>query len=457
MSLKDAILAASLVGGAGSGGGGTGGGVQSVNGIKPDGNGNVEIEAGPADWNTMLNKPFGEEIGEAIAKDKTMTVDSDMGLVPEDGVLPFVAGNTYVVTWDGKDYECEAVNATMMGVPIIGVGNLAMAGGEDNGLPFGIVTVPSYGFSAYGAKTAGTYTFSIFETTIEKIESKYLGLDWLPIISKSFNSVLDNVRITGINGGGAEFAETYADVIIAAGSAEVIWNGQSYMCDVITNTVDFMGTKMTASWLGNREEIDDLGSIFGDGTGEPFGILLNYESGGVSLMNPKVCSNTHANETVTVSVRCVVDVYNKMPADFLPDIYGMPTFDLASMGLSLPASGQKSQCSASFDELIKLTAAAQSGFMWFIFQSGTALEKLLALPTNTGDAICFYKSGAEYVDMILVNFYPNGTEDGSIYATNFPLGSNKYMFLNSSTEGSTKRFRISVDDTGTLTAVEVSS
>lgn len=75
--------------------------------------------------------------------------------------IGLVAGETYYVCWNGDIYElvCEAYttpNGVMSG---LGLGNAVVAGGEDNGLPFGIAQFyePFNGFNGVVKAISGDY------------------------------------------------------------------------------------------------------------------------------------------------------------------------------------------------------------------------------------------------------------------------------------------------------------
>lgn len=88
-------------------------------------------------------------------------------------LIGFTPGETYTITWDGTPYTVKAITAVVQGAPMIGVGNMVFAGGENNGLPFGIVDIPVTNMSAVGSLTAGTHTFRVGREKVHKIDPKY--------------------------------------------------------------------------------------------------------------------------------------------------------------------------------------------------------------------------------------------------------------------------------------------
>lgn len=84
-------------------------------------------------------------------------------------VFPITDGETYFVRWDGEEYECVAKTVVFSGVETIGVGNLALAGFEDNtGEPF-LIGALSDGSdaAAYTTSTDASHTIAIYQVASE--------------------------------------------------------------------------------------------------------------------------------------------------------------------------------------------------------------------------------------------------------------------------------------------------
>ena len=111
-------------------------------------------------------------------------------------LMGLTAGKTYIVVFDGVTYTCVAQEgaASLDGVTtydVISIGNPAMAGGEDNGLPFALCDVP-----AYETHTAacipfvyGTHTLSV--TGVDEtytIPVKYLSEGFPYILEVRYES-----------------------------------------------------------------------------------------------------------------------------------------------------------------------------------------------------------------------------------------------------------------------------
>ena len=67
-------------------------------------------------------------------------------------LMDLTVGETYIVYWDGKEYEFEAQLYESGDVSYVVIGNPAFAGGEDNGFPF----VIQYNETTTGTETTGT-------------------------------------------------------------------------------------------------------------------------------------------------------------------------------------------------------------------------------------------------------------------------------------------------------------
>lgn len=144
-----------------------GGGVKTVNSVSPDENGNVALA-----YDDLENKPFGEETGVVELMPETPVTVTGSGNDALPAVMVFEMGKTYIVTWDGTEYECEPFD--LQG--LVAIGNAGLIPGEtDNGMPFLMTYVATVGMTGVVAD-AGTYTISIktYATTIKTIDPKYL-------------------------------------------------------------------------------------------------------------------------------------------------------------------------------------------------------------------------------------------------------------------------------------------
>ena len=100
------------------------------------------LGGGGADWNAaegepghVQNRTHWVESGGMmeILPETTLADMADMQAIPPIG---FVAGNTYVVKFNGTEYTCVAFTMEMDGMSFVCLGNTMAATGEDNGIPF---------------------------------------------------------------------------------------------------------------------------------------------------------------------------------------------------------------------------------------------------------------------------------------------------------------------------------
>ena len=108
-----------------------------------------EAVSAPADWNAAEGEPghvlnrthYTERVITDIVPTKVIQLRD--GLYTEAGLWEFVVGESYVVTFQGEQYECVAFESTFMGMQTVSVGNEALYGGSNNtGEPFAAARIP---------------------------------------------------------------------------------------------------------------------------------------------------------------------------------------------------------------------------------------------------------------------------------------------------------------------------
>ena len=125
----------------------------------------------------IKNRPFytGDTVETVLVKESTVSFVNAEGLYMAEFPSTFEAtvGVTYTVTWDGTAYECTCVDFD----GILAIGNLSIPGvGLDTGEPFVIVVYNGNGIGIITADTSASHTFSIsgFAQEIVKLDKKYL-------------------------------------------------------------------------------------------------------------------------------------------------------------------------------------------------------------------------------------------------------------------------------------------
>lgn len=151
--------------------------------------------SGVSSWNDLTDKPFGEEKSLATLIDgsyeaKYYASNSfwEGGCIPSISDVHLTNGETYIVTFDGIEYVCECT--ILNGLPF--VGNPAVMGDTDNGIPFAIiedVTGQTFGEPAFSwvptpssnptADLTVSYNIKLVSecVSITKIDPKYIPMD----------------------------------------------------------------------------------------------------------------------------------------------------------------------------------------------------------------------------------------------------------------------------------------
>ncbi len=143
--------------------GGGGGGTT----VQPD-----YLQNDPTAKDYIKNRPFYSEMVTAFPE-RTLTFTN--GQYFENGSdFSLTEGLVYVVTWEGVQYECIAkvVSSPQFGTGV-GVGNMAVVGGENTGEPFAVASIPGIVLVVNLAGTE-TATIKIDGEQVHKIETKYV-------------------------------------------------------------------------------------------------------------------------------------------------------------------------------------------------------------------------------------------------------------------------------------------
>ena len=145
--------------------------------VQPDWNQN---DSTAADY--VRNRPFytGDPMETVTVEESTVPFSEELGIYVARLPSTFEAtvGETYKVSWDGADYECTCV---ALG-EALALGNASVIGaGSDTGEPFMMVVINGEGIMIFTADTSASHTFSISKTVVPvvKIDKKYLVQpDW---------------------------------------------------------------------------------------------------------------------------------------------------------------------------------------------------------------------------------------------------------------------------------------
>lgn len=186
----------------------------------------------PSDWNAaegepghVLNRTHYKELAELV--NGTAVWNDDAGFLALETDLVFVAGETYVVTYNGVEYTCTAFEYDDEETVMATVGNGAQLGLEDTGEPFFMITME-------GMLCCWDYNEAT-EATIRISSYRYVTIprNYLPETVHWIDAVMDGDTYTGITVTPAQTAEA-----IHAG-LEVKLRVSSVTTDDVTTTAIF--------------------------------------------------------------------------------------------------------------------------------------------------------------------------------------------------------------------------
>ena len=126
----------------------------------------------------IKNRPFCESMSEFLPATE-MTFEEDLYELTGYTGGDFIAGETYIVDWNGTEYTCVARQLENEA----GIGNIDLGlGTGDTGEPFVIMTLASEGrLVAMVLDGSATATVKISANTVKKIDEKFLPA--LPVVA----------------------------------------------------------------------------------------------------------------------------------------------------------------------------------------------------------------------------------------------------------------------------------
>lgn len=281
-------------------------------------------------------------------------------------------------------------------------------------------------------KSGKTTTISVDGAAIATVEDgadgssvpKPLTYDYMPAgyPSKSVQTVtlMEEQEVTFTNSDGIYQATAPVKIDVSEGQTyTVVWDGVEYSC--------VCHTMWPYEYIGNPEV---LGS---ESMGEPF----LYIDSDQPLFVSYDTSTSH-----TIKVTTIGTVYQTIDVNMLPkagENYGVVKKDEIVTAYSFPVN-------APHDQMVDAIAAFRTGNADILWNGG----KLSSAYYNSSDdtvTVAYTDEPLENVTYANVNGFYNTTLGERTYRTE--------MILQSSTVGSTKKFKITVDDSGTISATEV--
>ena len=321
------------------------GGVQTVNGVAPDANGNVQIEVGtgggasvPSDWNAaegeaghVLNRTHYVEQGMVEILPETTLTSYSGNPRTLDTPWGITSGKTYAVNFNGTEYKCEAfaykIPDTSLTVTLLGDYSHSFdvpATGE----PFGIMEMDAETAAAMGMpdwrvvvqqhvsdSSIGEYDFtiSVYEVTetVHKLPNEFLDLAWLPVMVDTDALIFDESVSIGTSG---MAGSVLPDHSVGVGTLYTVeYNGETYQC-VGRKIRGMVGNyEATIEYFGNASLSS---AINGANTGEPFLWENQIIDGGEPFV--KFHAPNDKDGDVSLKISTTVEEPNKLPHAFLP-------------------------------------------------------------------------------------------------------------------------------------------
>ena len=257
---------------------------------------------------------------------------------------------------------------------------------------------------------------------VHKLDNKYLDMQWCANINKNGREVIFPETTQVFDGVSAK--QNFIFQIENGKEYGINWDGTYYHCKVSMYGSAFF----SVNYLGNGH----LYSSDFPETDEPFCVYSIF-IGGI-LVTTRI-STTESGETHTVGIYQINNVNNRIPYDFLPRVYVMPT-DIGFNDIQM-------------DELAEAHNTLQLGGKVYARYNNSTYQVLQAhrdFIDDMYDSLCMV-SGS--------NFYMWGKKRGwtGFSSTAFTITTNNYHINNNEVSG--KKYRFTVDEAGTLIATDV--
>lgn len=424
--------------------------------IGAGGSDNGESSGGVTSWDDLpapvpnSHLPEGYPYVEGESKETVIFEEATVtcGEAAISEVLPLVLGGIYKVKWNGTEYTCVAYefDATAMGVGVLTViGNGVIFGLPDTGEPFVIAPLEVGGVtlvaSIDGSETAVVKITEVAGETIHKMDNKFIDSEWMANTSIVKSAFIPETVVTyereDDKSATLELENIPEQIFKDGQKYYVTFEGSEYTVESLVLT---LGTT-TAVWIGNWT-IEGIGYEGRTPPDVPFCITCS-KAGTDAAQNASIARSEEYSNSLTATIKAEFDetIYNKVPEKFLPEkalkkYYKFPV-DLEN---GWPDGVNMSE------ELIAALPKAQQAMMDGYIIFGTYGN----VPCLITDVLYDDIDGMHRIEF---SAFSESIHRGN-YGTNV-IYSKKELILASSTEGSTKQFRITVDDSGTLTATEI--
>lgn len=376
-----------------------------------------------ADWNQndstaadyVKNRPFyaGDPVETVLVEESTVEFAEHNGLYGAEFPSTFRAtvGQTYKVSWDGSVYECTCVELDGG----LAIGNLSIPGeGSDTGEPFIMGVINGQGMIIYTRDTSGSHTFSIsgFTGEVVKIDEKYLP---------------ENI---------ANKAEVEAAQNTAATAQSTANNAQS-----TANNAQSTANAVLAKFPLKYSDVVDTPFSAIELPGEVTKYSRSSAKGGTFI---ELVINSTSDLKGSGFYKVSSDVF-----DF-EDISKISyKFKYSSGASSKPISVDDLESKVIFSSdhsvfLISRDILFCGSTGTFTITINRITHRFSVAETGIYSYTSITSSSHSFVNYIELTKKVSGF-----------IQSSKPVLIPSSTEGSTKKFKITVDDSGTITATEV--
>lgn len=408
-----------------------------------------KIEASRTHWEEV------EEVNAIAETTVTISEDNSDAALPDTTQL--TVGKTYFVILNGVSYECVAWYSDDEEAVIIGNGDI-FGGVGGNGEPFSCDSY-SNNHIYLNTKKAGTYTISVSteENVVHKLDKKYLPDEVIDSIG-----IANNAQITANNAQTTANSKMNANNPVGTGSFSMGRKAGS----VIGDFSHAEGSSTTASGSNSHAEgasttASGNSSHAEGGNTTASGVFSHAEGVGTTARGES--SHAECNSTTASGSCSHAEGSNTTASGRYSHAEGASTTASGSCshteGASTTASGG---CSHAEGNHTKASSQDQH------VQGKYNIEDTANIYADIiGNGEYSSSSNAATVDWSGNAWFAGDVYVGSTSGTNKDDGSKKLAtesyvderacVLMSSTPNSTKKFKITVDDTGALSAVEVTT
>ena len=432
--------------------------VAAINEVRQTGGGGVQ-----SDWNqndeTQLdyikNRPFytGDPVETVLVEESTVSFAEDRGLYGAQIQSSFSAtvGETYKVYWDGAAYECVCVN--LHDTPIIG--NLSIIGdGSDTGEPFVMGILNGEGIQIVTADTSASHTVSISAiVSVVKIDEKYLPNT---VATKSEVEVAQTTANNAQTAPDNAQSKANAAKTTAENAQTTADNAQSK-----ANTAKTIAENAQSTANAAQSKAESIKPNWNENNSSKPGYIANRP-----FYHDIITAEIPVGRQ-TASANLLIDGTELYWSGLVSNLTGLLQIDGNKIYM-LDGTLEK------FTPVFFRTGVNSYSYDYALGNPHLIKAKLPSakdahggeLPDTGGDWVYYHTPGSSTVVTISKTNRWYGTfveflsEDLKLLDEKFIPASIQRtggeVFLHSSTAGSTKQFRITVDDSGTLTATEVS-